>query len=187
MSRTRVTEPVIMSGYILIPLCRRDGSVRAWAKVDDVDADLADERWRLWYRGGNRRACGFYAACGRQDGEMYLHRAVLQRKLGRVLIPRLEFTDHINGDGLDNRRDNLRVASKRQNNANRAKRPGFTSAYLGVCTTRGGRWLAEISDGGRQRYLGQFDTEAEAALAYNAAALEVHGEFARLNVVDGAV
>lgn len=187
MSRTRVTEPVIMSGYILIPLCRRDGGVRAWAKVDDVDADLADERWCLWHRGGNKRKYGFYAVCNRQDSEMYLHRAVLQRKLGRALVPRLEFTDHINGDGLDNRRDNLRVASKRQNMANRAKRSGFTSAFLGVSAFRDGRWLARIRDGERQRHLGVFDTEAEAARAYNAAALEVHGEFARLNVVDGAV
>ena len=184
MSRTLVTEPVGMSGYILIALCRRDGSVRAWAKVDDVDADLADERWRLSDRG----KYGSYCDCNRRGAERYMHRVILQRKLGRELIPGLEFTDHVNGNGLDNRRDNLRVASKRQNMANRAKRSGFTSAFLGVSVFRDGRWIAKIRDGSRlQRHLGVFDTEAEAARAYNAAASEVHGEFARLNVVDGAV
>lgn len=87
--------------------------------------------------------------------------------------------DHANSDGLNNRRANIRLASYSQNNANRK-----TDASLhlrGVSLRPSGRWQAQIRIDGKQRFLGNFATEAEAGRAYDAAALKHYGEFARLN------
>ena len=89
--------------------------------------------------------------------------------------------DHRNGDGLDNRRENLRVATASQNGANRHRTRG-TSRYLGVCwSEQKQRWRALISDGTKRLAIGVFRSELEAAQAYDRKATEIHGEFARLN------
>jgi len=89
--------------------------------------------------------------------------------------------DHINGDGLDNRRANLRAATSSQNSANSRLATTNTSGYKGVTYfRRTGRWRAYLG-GHRQRHLGYFDTPEEAARAYDAAALARWGTFARLN------
>lgn len=90
--------------------------------------------------------------------------------------------DHKNGNGLDNRRENLRIATRSQNAANRFKRGG-SSKFKGVCIA-GKRWKAGIRQDGKSYHLGTFDTEEEAALAYNASATIRFGEFARLNEVN---
>lgn len=87
--------------------------------------------------------------------------------------------DHINGNGLDNRRSNLRVATYSQNAMNQKPRFG-DSKYRGV-TRAGTRWRALIGVNGRQIYLGKHATEIEAAQAYDDAAKVHHGEFANLN------
>jgi hypothetical protein len=101
------------------------------------------------------------------------------------------YVDHLNGLSLDNRRSNLRQASAAQNVQNQPKRRGpggpSHSQYKGVSLfTRTGRWRAAISVNRRQKHLGYFATEEEAARAYDRAALEVHGEFARLNLPQSA-
>lgn len=88
--------------------------------------------------------------------------------------------DHRNGNGLDNRRANLRPATKSTNAANSRIRSDNTSGYRGV-TRRGRRWVAQITHAGTHHYLGIFVTPEEGARAYDAAALEHFGEFARLN------
>ena len=99
------------------------------------------------------------------------------------LITGWPLTDHINGDGLDNQRANLRPATSRQNSANMRGRVGATSQYKGVCwVPYPGRWQASLKVAGHQTHLGWFDTEEEAARAYDAAAFAVHGEYARLNL-----
>ena len=96
--------------------------------------------------------------------------------------------DHINGNPLDNRRSNLRPATKIQNQWNRGKgRPGGKeprSPYKGVWAA-GPRWAAWIVANGERTYLGQYATQEEAAIVYNEAALRLHGEFARLNQLPG--
>jgi hypothetical protein len=87
--------------------------------------------------------------------------------------------DHRNGDGLDNRRANLRPATIAQNNANAPVRRDNRSGFKGVSRHRD-RWIARIGKGGSIR-LGLFDDPADAARAYDAAARELYGEFARLN------
>jgi len=93
-------------------------------------------------------------------------------------------TDHRNGDGLDNRRSNLRACTRRQNQMNKRKQTGCMGRFKGVCWSRPKRkWWAYIKISGKQCSLGYFDDDREAALAYNAAALEHFGEFARLNEI----
>lgn len=107
-----------------------------------------------------------------------MHRLIMQARSDQVV-------DHINGDGLDNRRTNLRVCTQAENSRNRRKFGGWTSRYKGVSLARGRRtpWRAQIRQGGRVRCLGYFSTEEDAATAYDAAAKEAFGQFARLNFV----
>jgi len=98
---------------------------------------------------------------------LYMHRAIVKPPMGYVV-------DHINGDSLDNRRENLRVCTVRENTANRA----FATAcgFHGV-RKHGARWQARLLG----KSLGMFDTAEEAARAWDAAAIARFGEFARLN------
>jgi len=95
--------------------------------------------------------------------------------------PGLE-VDHENGDGLDNRRSNLRVATKDQNQQNVRCKSNNTSGFKGISWDRNARkWGARLEVSKRRIYLGLFEDAEDAARAYDAAALEHHGEFARLN------
>lgn len=92
------------------------------------------------------------------------------------------YVDHVNGDGLDNRRANLRSASTAENNQNRRRPRHNTSGFKGVVlTTRKRPWKAQIYAAGQQHHLGQFDTPEAAARAYDDAARRLHGPFARTN------
>lgn len=90
--------------------------------------------------------------------------------------------DHINGNPLDNRRHNLRLCDRSENLANTHKRPGGTSRFKGVSwCNRDKKWVAHIEVRGRQKNIGGFRSEEEAAAAYNRAATEAWGEFAKVN------
>ncbi len=107
---------------------------------------------------------------------MYLHRAIMK-------APKRRLVDHENGDGLDNRRANLRLATRSQNMMNRSKtKRETTSKYIGVSFDKGcKRWRAAIRVCYKQRWLGSFKNEVDAARTYDEAAKKYHGDFARLN------
>lgn len=103
-----------------------------------------------------------------------IHRAVLNASAE-------QHVDHINGDTLDNRQENLRLCTARQNVCNSGPRGG-TSKFKGVYWFRWkNKWAAQIRCKGEKYHLGYFDSEVEAAKAYDAKALELNGEFAWLN------
>ena len=95
------------------------------------------------------------------------------------------YVDHINHNKLDNRRRNLRGCTSSQNQMNRQNTINSSSKYKGV-SLRGdtGTWRAEIYKNAERYHLGTYKSEDEAALAYNEKALELHGEFALLNIVE---
>lgn len=108
-----------------------------------------------------------------------MHRLILGITDPRIMI------DHVNGNGLDNRKSNLRICSQAQNIANSRKiDKKSTSRFKGVCwCKRLGKWEVTISKNYKQTYVGIFDSEIKAAKAYNKKAREIFGRFACLNKV----
>lgn len=125
-----------------------------------------------------------------RSGGIYARRFKPTRLMMHVLLMGQRGVDHKNGNGLDNRRSNLRLATNAQNMANSRKPRSATKTRLkGVCAPRPERgsdyWQAQIKINGKPVKWGRFATEEEAARAYDAKAKEVHGEFAYLNFPEG--
>lgn len=162
-----------MSDYITIPLSKRtQETIRAI--VDSIDADLDNFNWSYQI---NRYAIRKIYVNGKYQN-IHMHRVILSRKLERELLP-TEYVDHINGNGLDNRRENLRLATKATNGANRGKPATNTSGYKGVSWhKRDETWQAFISVNGKRIHLGCFDTPELANEAVIKAREKYHGEFA---------
>lgn len=141
------------------------------ALVDEADYALvsgitwtANNQAHLWYATNN-------------DLRLKMHRVIMA-------APANMHVDHINGDGLDNRRQNLRLATRYQNAANRRKfadgNRKYRSRYKGVRPDHH-KFGALVSTRGKRIYIGSFKTEIEAAQAYDRKARELFGEFASLN------
>lgn len=138
--------------------------------------DASDYAWlslHKWHLVNPRGRC--YAGRCCHGKRVSMHREIMQPLDGYVV-------DHIDGDGLNNRRSNLRICTVRQNLQNQAKAPGCSSQYKGVHRDkRTGKFTAEIRPGRKQIHIGSFDDEIEAARAYDRKAIEFFGEFAWLN------
>jgi hypothetical protein len=139
------------------------------ALVDDEDFEkLSQHKWyfhRSGYAVRNVRV-----ANGKQY-QQFMHRVILGLEKGSSLMG-----DHINQNKLDNRRSNLRAATRQGNSQNRSKLSSNTSGYVGVAQ-KGKKWRAYIRDGCKQKTIGTYDTAEQASEAYQAAAKQIHGEF----------
>ena len=172
--------------------------ILACGKISQIDEDclfLFEGRrtYRSYFDGWNwyvRR----HSKVNGKSKTFLLHREILGITDPSVLV------DHINGDGLNNMKSNLRLCNHSENRKNRHnKSDKHTSKYLGVSLktikykyrVKSGeerisitkRWEARIQHNKKQISIGFFDTETEAALAYNEKAIEFHGEFASLNKI----
>lgn len=146
--------------------------------VSDEDfARLSEHKWHAWYDPRRRVFCA-RTCIPRPGGRdiVYMHRFLMGAKPGQKV-------DHWNHNTLDNRRDNLRVCSSSQNNANRLKTVRVTSnRFKGVSWEEfTKRWKAQICVNGKHITLGRFDHDIEGAVAYDLAARKHFGQFACCN------
>ena len=151
-----------------ISITRRDGTQHVIQYDDEDHALLSRYRWRVrpTHTPGLFYAITHTTTDGRRT-TVHMHTLLSGRGC-----------DHINHDGLDNRRSNLRSATLSQQGGNR--QPGtHSSKFKGVhWYKKSGRWRAKI----QSRHLGTFDSELDAARAYDAAALHLWGAYALLNI-----
>lgn len=143
------------------------------AVVDAADAHLVDS----WNWSAIVRAYTVYAVrATKHRGKtttVLMHRAILNAP-GGVQV------DHFSGDGLDNRRSNLRLATASENGCNRGRNANNRSGYKGVWWAKdASKWQALITAGGRREYLGLFDSAEAAHEAYRRASERLHGDFSR--------
>jgi len=150
----------------------------AW--ISDEDADLARLTWRRSTHGHLQRHVRHGKGLrSNQD----LARTIMERLLARPLTA-ADIVEHVDGDLLNNRRENLRLLGKSALRQRDPLRHNNTSGYTGVSFDRKRqRWKAYISLQGKRKHLGRFPTPIQAACAYNEAALRSFGEHARLNVI----
>ena len=147
--------------------------------VDDEDFDELNKfkwhvskNWNTFYASRNVNNNGIMT-------KVHLHRQIMNKHLQKGLI-----IDHINHNGLDNRKCNLRIVTVQQNNQNSTSRKNSTSKYLGVYFYKKRlKWVAKISIKNKTIYIGIYANEEDAAQAYNKAALKHFGEYANLNKI----
>lgn len=143
--------------------------------VDDEDFDWLNQwAWSLSPYGYAYRSS--WDSKRKRTTNVLMHREIMQPS-GKMVV------DHINGNKLDNRRQNMRICTQAQNVMNQKKRLNNTSGFKGV-TKVGDKWRSQIAVDNEDTYIGMFATPEEAALAYDTEARRIHGEYARLNFSD---
>jgi hypothetical protein len=175
MRKLKRFPEILPDGTIEIPLTH--GFV---THIDSTDADLAEV---MWHSTTGRTLYAKRTINKRPENPktILMHQIILERILGRPLING-EKPDHIDLNGLNNRRSNLRLASDSQNGANRCLQRNNRSGYKGVHYSKAAaKWVAQMTFHGSVVYLGAFDDPGEASEAYKKAALERHGKFARFD------
>lgn len=140
-----------------------------FAIVDDEDYEIISKlKWHY-------NNCGYATHCGCRNVQLLMHREILKLQKG-------EFCDHINGNKLDNRKCNLRKATKSQNAMNQRLKSTNKSGIIGVSWDSGTKkWRAQIRLNGKSIYLGICSNKEDAAIIYNNKAKELFGEFAYNN------
>ena len=141
------------------------------AFVDDEDFKKVNQyKWYYHKEGYARRNSS------RKEGKqkcLFMHNLIVD-------VPEGFYPDHHNGNGLDNRKENLRIATNTQNQHNAKIRKDNKSGHRGISLVKGyKKWQAGIKINGRLEYLGYFNTKQEAVDAYHKVSKPLHGEFAR--------
>lgn len=145
-----------------------------WSWIDEEDyPSVSRFKWCA-----NEKECGTYAVTYvRGYGYLTLHSFLMQPPPGKVV-------DHIDGDSLNNRRSNLRVVTQSQNLMNKRVRRNTVLRFKGVNWDKSrGKWMVKVQKEREVIWIGRFDDEIDAALAYNEAARIHFGEYARLNSI----
>jgi hypothetical protein len=143
------------------------------AIIDDDDYDIVNEF--SWYAHDDGKG-NIYAATRILGDLVYMHQLIMDRPGQPV--------DHKNGNMLDNRRENLRPVSDLENARNKGKSEkgeGKSSEHKGVTKISEDKWKAHIGIEDKDFHIGYFESEEEAARAYDKEAVEIFGEHARLN------
>ena len=153
------------------------------ALVDDEDFERVNQYKWLLHKSNKSKVLYVYSTKNNNKTALKLHRFIMN-----ITSPKIHI-DHINDNGLNNQKSNLRICTNQQNTSNKRKIEGFTSKYKGVSwSKRLNKWRATIFYFYKQTHLGDFNSEEEAARAYNVKAKELFKEFARLNdVPDGPI
>lgn len=142
--------------------------------VDDADYEfIMQSKWWASYMGSYWHAVSY-----RDKKAIRLSRLLLSAPKGLDV-------DHANGDTLDNRRENLRICTRSQNNMNQRKHvKDATSVYKGVAWDKDrNKWMVQLKKNGKRLFYGRYDSEEVAAMTYNWAAIRYFGEFALLNEI----
>lgn len=157
----------------IIPLSGHYGQGHS-AIVDDSDYDMLNNY--TWHLGNNGYIKTFVG--GRKNSKcLLMHRLIMNP-------PADHEVDHINGDKLDNRRENLRIVTRSQNARNLRRHKQFSSRFKGVSWNPDAQlWESRINVDLRTIHLGQFTSEIQAAQVYNTMAIELFGKFASLNII----
>lgn len=150
-----------------------------YALVDDEDFEWLNQ-WK-WF--ADKVGNIWYASRGLYNKELHKHTKMLRMHRLIMKDPKGKLIDHLNGNGLNNQKKNLRVCGKSDNAKNcKVNRLNNTSGYKGVSLYKGGPlWHACIRLNYKSIHLGQFIKKDDAALAYNKAAKKIFGKFAKLN------
>ncbi len=147
-----------------------------FALVDDCDfEELMKYRWFVDVRRHGIYIKRYKPTEFGKNGNIYLHRQIMGVTDINIKV------DHINGNQLDNRRENLRLCSQAQNLMNRKPRKENVHGLKGAYRTPAGRWQSKLMANGIRLYIGTYDTPEAAARAYDQKAIELFGEFANLN------
>jgi hypothetical protein len=168
------------------PPIPRDDSIRYiplthgyYAIVDAEDYDrLSKHKWHARIDGRGHTVYAARAHYYRENGKrcrrmILMHREIMNPPDGMVI-------DHVNGNGINNRKCNLRTCTQLQNSHNSRPRKNGRSRFIGVVPYKG-KWLARVTYRRRRHHVGTFDDEVDAAKARDRKAIELFGEFARLN------
>ena len=148
------------------------------ALVDDIDYPWLSKL--RWYYSSDGYATNTYLDEFGRRHRRGMHRMIMARG---APLPRSLQVDHINRDRIDNRRSNLRYATRTQNQANKNKPKNNKSGYKGVSWHKT-KWEVRIKYGAKKLYLGLYDHPFTAALVYDCAARLLYGDFAGVNFPD---
>ena len=146
------------------------------ALVDDGDFEYLNKfHWYAVKRHNTFYAMrDYYPHHGSRRKNLLMHRDILSPDSSQDV-------DHIDGNGLNNQRNNIRACSHRENMINRGLQSNNKSGFKGVSwSTKRGKWESRINVLGKSKYLGYFNDPVDAARAYNLASLKYHGEFSRI-------